>query len=501
MATSTTCISCGGWIGWPDGTSDHRCSCHRPQTARTLLDAVHERLTAPISLPQPISSAQRPLDTTLHPVRRSEVAETTRPEWPTLSRAALYGLAGDIVRAIDPCTEADPAAVLASVLICFGNVVGPVPHTKVGASRHGLNEFFGIIGDTAKGRKGTSLPPVKELFDRVDTEWKQSHIVSGLSSGEGLLFAVRDDSGAVVRGMPQGDGVTDKRLLVVEEEFAGTLKVMTREGNILSTMVRQAWDGGDLRILTKNNPIKATGAHISILAHGTSADLQRYLSETEAANGFANRFLWLCSRRSKLLPDGGGMPDFAPLVHRLHDALEVATRHTEPITRDEDAAAFGRRIYGPLSEGKPGLLGAVIGRAEAHVLRLQALYAVLDCSPVIRLPHLQAAVALWAYAEASARSIFGDRLGDPVADSILDAVRNAGGDGLDREAIYNLLGRHQKATRTSAALDQLLAANLITMIKIPSDGGRPRTVFHVRNAMPTFHAYHAGEGDDHDESA
>lgn len=43
--------------------------------------------------------------------------------WPTLDAAALHGLAGDIIRAIAPETEADPAAMLFTLLSIVGNVL------------------------------------------------------------------------------------------------------------------------------------------------------------------------------------------------------------------------------------------------------------------------------------------------------------------------------------------------------------------------------------------
>jgi hypothetical protein len=76
-----------------------------------------------------------------------------------------------------------------------------------------------------------------------------------------------------------------------------------------------------------------------------------------------------------------------------------------------------------LSVERFGLAGAVCARAEAHALRLSMLYALLDHSTVIHLEHLEAALALWRYCEASARLVFGDRLGDRVADTIVDALR------------------------------------------------------------------------------
>src|SRR5262245_18996660 len=84
---------------------------------------------------------------------------------------------------------------------------------------------------------------------------------------------------------------------------------MKREGNILSRVIRDAWDGRErLQTLTKNSPTKATNACISIVAHITVEELRRMLDETAMANGFANRFLFACVKRSTLLPLGGAFP-------------------------------------------------------------------------------------------------------------------------------------------------------------------------------------------------
>jgi hypothetical protein len=102
-------------------------------------------------------------------------------------------------------------------------------------------------------------------------------------------------------------GVSDKRRLIIEEEFAGSIQIMSREGNSLPAILRQAWDRGDLRTMTKNSPTKATGAHFTIVGRATQDEPLRYLDTTEAANGFANRFEWACVRRSKFLPRGGDL--------------------------------------------------------------------------------------------------------------------------------------------------------------------------------------------------
>src|SRR5262249_44708860 len=143
--------------------------------------------------------------------------------------------------------------------------------------------------------------------------------------------------------------------------------------------------------------------------------------------GFANRFLWILVRRSKLLPDGPSVPDaeLSPLVSALRDVVRFAYSVGE-ITRDEAATVAWRQVYGTLTRAESGLVGAIIGRAEDQVLRVSALYAVLDRSRMIRTQRLLTALGLWEYAEASARRILGDRLGDHVAEVILDGLRARG---------------------------------------------------------------------------
>ena len=66
---------------------------------------------------------------------------SSAPPPPALAAPALYGIAGRVVNSLTPHTEADPAAVLLQFLAAFGNLVGPAPHCRVGATRHGLNLF------------------------------------------------------------------------------------------------------------------------------------------------------------------------------------------------------------------------------------------------------------------------------------------------------------------------------------------------------------------------
>ena len=397
------------------------------------------------------------------------------PSWPELAEEALCGLPGEIVGAIEPHTEADPVAVLASLLAAFGNAIGRGAFFRVGADLHHLKLNVGLVGDTSKGRKGMSWGYVRELMRAADEHWTEERVLRGLSSGEGLIYAVRDRvegenkiGGTVVLD----EGVEDKRLFVLEAELAGVLKVMSREGNTLSPVIRQAWDEGALQTLTKNSPMKATAAHVSIVGHITKAELLRHLTETEAANGFANRFIWLLVRRSKELPFGGEWfkVDKASLLRRLSSALEFGSAPVE-VTWGDNARDIWSRVYGPLSEGKPGLFGAVVGRGEAQVVRLAALYALMNESYEIESDHLLAALALWDYAEKSASYVFGDATGDPVADQIAEALRAAGADGMTKTEISQLFGRNKSAERIARALSLLLSIGRVRR-KRQRTGGR-----------------------------
>ena len=139
-----------------------------------------------------------------------------------------------------------------------------------------------------------------------------------------------------------------------------------------------------------------------------------------------------------------------------------------------------KSIYSELSAGQPGLLGAMTARAEAQVVRLALIFALLDHCTKIDTDHLMAAIAVWEYAAASTARIFGDSLGDPVADEILRALQQAGATGMTRTEIMNLFGRHKSVDRIGIAL-ALLAVKGCARMESRRTGGRPvETWFSIR---------------------
>jgi hypothetical protein len=431
------------------------------------------------------------LDAPLSAVPEEEDDEDpVEDDWPDPPGGdAFHGIAGEFVRLVEEHTEADRAALLFSFLVAAGNMLGRGPRQLVAATRHHLNLNACLVGPSGRGRKGTSLDITLEALGQVDEVWRRGRISGGLSSGEGLIYHVRDErrgqepvkqGGRVVdyQEVVVDPGVEDKRLLAIESEFASVLRRMARDGNTLSAVIRQAFDSGQLATLTKGYPQRATGAHISIVGHITKADLN-YLAASDASNGFANRFLWIASRRSKLLPEGGDLDlnDLVDIVDPLVAARDFARKAdagSEPdilLVRDRDARDLWADAYPRLTRPRPGLFGAVTGRAEVMVLRLSGLYTALDCSRTIRAEHMLAALACWDYAERSAASIFGSALEDPVEEKIVQALRDAGPQGITRtELSTNVFKKHIKADELRSKLTRLLGEGLLRKEVEPTRG-------------------------------
>jgi uncharacterized protein DUF3987 len=384
-------------------------------------------------------------------VANDEGANQSSEPKPTLSEAAKIGLPGAIVSTVDPYTEADPAAILINMLAMFGNVIGRGPFCKVEETPHYTNLFTVLVGPTGQGRKGTSASTPKRLFRDIDQGWVD-RIGNGLSSGEGIINRIRDPH-------KKDPGEPDKRLFLIEEEYAQALTVMTREGNILSPILRQAWDGNPLEPIVKTKPIKCKEPHVSIIGHITPEELQRQLNQCEIANGFANRFLWFYVKRSKIIPDPTGVPDalLKPLIARLQSAFQFA-QSVKQMSRDPNAAALWKSEYPKLTGERSGLFATLTERAAPQVIRLSMIYALMDRSSDILEDHLKAALAVSDYSEQSVKMIFGDATGDASLDLIVKCGKAF--KRVTRKDMWTLLGHNARKSE----LDRI--TNVITKMKL-----------------------------------
>lgn len=395
--------------------------------------------------------------------------------WPQLASEALHGLAGEIVTAATKNSEADPAAVLATFLTHAGIAVGRGPRVRVGDDFHHARLFVAVVGQSARGRKGTSEKPVRRIGEIVTQVLGPMNWQPGpLSTGEGLAYAIRD-------GEEDGDaGVEDKRLLIVEGEFAAPLRAMQRQGNTLSTALRSAWDGTTIAPMTKGSRIRASDPHVGIVGHITKQELSELLSRVDIFNGFANRFLWWCARRSKSLPLASGMSqsDVERLGTKYASRLEAAQKLGE-VEFSDDARKLYVALYGDLTRDGNGLHAIVTARAEAQLIRLALTYAVIDASPVISTHHLNAAVAVWDYCDESAKYLFGDSQPNPLEGRIVEALR-AGPQSTTE--LHRALSGHVSATSLRAALESLEASGQLHRLT-DATGGRPRVTWQIRGGF------------------
>jgi hypothetical protein len=250
-----------------------------------------------------------------------------------------------------------------------------------------------------------------------------------------------------------------------------------------------------LRTLTKHDPVTATGAHICIIGHITADELRAELAATDTANGFANRFLFVAVRRSKLLPFGGEATDERKLqdfAERLRVRAENARRR-ERVTMTDAARKMWETVYPVLSAGSDGLHGAVTARAEPQVIRLALVYCLLDDADQIDASHLLAAIAVWTYCNATVAHIFGRSLGDRIADKIMQRLQQAGAKGLSRNEIRDAFARNVAAERIDAALDLIRTRRLATCETVIT-GERPAEVWRAVVMMQTPHAVNAERG-------
>jgi hypothetical protein len=407
-------------------------------------------------------------------------AKSATAKWPVpLGPAAKIGLVGEFLRLVEPETEADPAALVMSLLTFTGNAVGRAPYFLADGARHGGNLFSVIVGETSRGRKGTSEAHARNLFTIAEPTWTK-RVIGGLSSGEGLIYHVRDaterqDKAGKVTKDP---GRLDHRLMVRETEFGKVLQAGSRQGCTLLQVLRQAWDGDILGTLTRAEPMTATDAHVSLLAHVTVRELTALLDDANIFGGFGNRCLWICARRQRELPFGGNVDKNAlhGLAKRLEKALEKARHQARLFGMTPAATDAWPAIYSSLTRAVPGVLGAVTSRSEAQVRRLALIYAILDFAEAVDLPHLLAAVEVMRYGFESARWIFGEATGDSVTDKIAAELRDAFPEWMARDTIRGWFGGHIGSDRITAALEMLRQAGKAEC-KAEATGGRPKELW------------------------
>jgi hypothetical protein len=403
---------------------------------------------------------------------------------------AFHGIAGRIVQIMAGHCESSPETLLLQGLVILGNIAGRSAWVYAGGSHLFPNEFVVCVGDTARARKGTAYSMWEHLAELANTDWLRGCLASQVQTGEGIVHRVRDERYGVRPGskgkkndLPEEElldpGISDKRLLILEEEFSYTLKMAQRSGNTLSETLRQAWDSRQfLNTSNKNSPLRASHPHVSLIGHTTRGELINTLKMVDLNNGMANRVLWCAARRTGDMPDAefldwNNHPDILESLKRIFNQRPPSLEQPEFFRKTPEAKNYWDQLYRRLNAQKRNsTIDDVLARDTAHILKLALIYAICDQVTDIRTQHIEAAVAVADFCQNSARWIFGQATGNKLANNILWELRRTPG-GLTRTDISSTVcyGNTPK-TQLDRAFTDLIQNGLARMATEKAEKGQ-----------------------------
>lgn len=417
---------------------------------------------------------------------------------PRMAEEGFVPLLREIVEAACSSSEAHPVAVAANVIAFFCAMVGRGIFQRIGDAVIHCRPFLLIVGKSGKARKGTAEHTVREIFKRADAilrVWLATgdrlRIHSGgLSTGEGVGYAIRDEVEADEKGKGGDAGVSDKRLLVIESEFDNLLSQLRRENNTLSATVRNLFDGRDIEPLTKTSRTRASRPHVVIIGHITGHELKEKSTENDAANGLMNRFMMTYVYRPKLvpLPVPTDETRLDALARRIAEAVSTATsknlhgNNTLECTLSDSAKRLWVERYPQMTRDRDGKGGSLLARSEVYARMLAMIFAAMEGRHEIQPSDLLAAIAWVEYWHASVTYVFNcpdeeDGL-DPFAAEVLAAIQAQPGIKLSE---LQDKWKRKKIKEVNRALERLLALAppLVEERQDKSTGGRTAKKYHA----------------------
>ncbi|MBE7567258.1 DUF3987 domain-containing protein [Acidithiobacillus sp. HP-11] len=356
---------------------------------------------------------------------REAVTDTITPPPLPDTDAMLYGIIGEIAKAGSDGKEVHPVAVAAAALSWLSAEIGPDIYLPVGDTRHHVNLFTLHVGRSARGGKGESLGLVNRIRAAIpnpdammDLTLGQIH-TGGLSSREGLAGAVHD---GFKQGKEEVPGIDDKRLWIIESEFANVLAQGKRDGNTLLPALRDVWDGGSIMPLTKGQSMWATRPHISLHGNITPGELAARIEAREVQGGTFNRILMIWAERTCLVafPAPTDRALVSSFAERLRDIITWAigdypnTRDSRRASLTPEAAKLYKELYPSLREPHPAneLIAAATERRAPICLRIALILAILEKSLMITPEHIKVGHAWAQYGAKTAAYVLAELGGE-----------------------------------------------------------------------------------------
>lgn len=425
---------------------------------------------------------------------------------PTPDPGCLYGLVGEVAREGSEGTETHPIAIAANFMAYLACAIGRMPYLAVGNTNHHARLFFLHVGRSGRGRKGDAVSLVTRIDEAVrgmDPLAPPQVHRGGLSTREGLAALIHDGYRVGQQDVP---AITDKRLWVVESEFANVLQQSRRGGNTLSTALRDCWDGVDLKPATKTNRIHASRPHVCLSGAISPVELLDLIQRRDLLNGFVNRFLMIWGERTRVeaFPRRTPQARVDALAAQVLDVLNF----TRPWSEDDEEGLLmtmtsaARRRYAGLYQAELNedsgntLVDSVLERRAPMLLRIAMVLTLTDRQWMLEERHIEASLAWIKYATASAAFVLqrdGPRLANPKVEwaaGRISAFLAARGFASRKELVVDCFGRHQPATIVDAAIAHLIdtAPGTLQVEVQPRSSpgpGRPATVYRfVRSQEP-----------------
>ena len=429
-----------------------------------------------------------------------EAAIAAHRNAPQPDPACLYGLIGDVARVGSDGTETNAYAIAANFMAYLSCAIGRGAYLPIGNTRHHARLFCLHIGRSGRGRKGDAVSLVLRIDQALRAKDKalvpQIHR-GGLSTREGLAALIHD---GYRQGRQDAPAIEDKRLWVVESEFTNVLHQGRRDGNTLSTALRDCWDGIDLKPATKSNRLYASDPHVCLSGAISPGELTGLMSARELTNGFANRFLMLWAERTRMLPFPKETPQATveQLAVRTQEVLAFARadqhglrEHLRMALSAQAQWHYSQLYRGELnSEFGDGVVGALLERRAPMLLRLAMLMALADLQTRIDAQHIDVAMAWIRHATASVRFVFVSAAEEAKfaqvverSNRVLTFLRERGQATRSQISTECFKGKLPKA-RLDASLAHLLAATpprITVELASRSDGapGAPLRVYRL----------------------
>lgn len=434
------------------------------------------------------------------------------PEWDALATPPkadplmFYGLLGRFARQAAEGTEVNPVAAMAAAMTWLSGSMGRNPVIHVGNDWHRLNLFAKHVGRSSRGGKNMALGLLKDVIKVIGklpdgaALCPQMHS-GGLSSREGLAWLIHD---GYKQGKEEFLPIADKRLFVVETEFANVLAQGKRDNNTLSTALRDAWDGGSIKPAVKGCRVWATRTHIALYGCITPGELRSRMASNDLSNGFANRFMIFWAERQGCIPfpqrardevADGFAQEFGKIIRH---GLGGYPSETSPrvLRMSKQGAGLYADCYREFRQPHPAgeLITGLLERRAPMLLRISGLFAMTDLQDEICRKHIEAAKCWMDYYTGSVAMIFAPTVDAEAeahrnedAEKLLAWLRDRGGWQARTAIIKVCFSGHLPADAINTALERLSLEGRIERRDVGDKGTKKRTEYRLASGeTPKF---------------